>query len=405
MLRIILLILLIILSCGLSDFKNDKAKDEPMKPIGDFFHKTMKNLSGHYKENIDADIFNLKDFGHISTMTGDYVFNICKNCGGPLLGHEKTEADCKEKRMDYKLSGKLQDEARKHDLFECYKAGIDMRPKEIECNECGNKFLNRLQRENHDRLIHNGKTNENKAKEMDDMAKIFASSNAGAMREVLTKVLKDNTEKKTITTQITKAKPPPVWIGGDFERFRDEIEAWDKNNADSTMTKYADLIESLKKNKNIKENDINVIQDKAREIGDKSVEKVMEILEEKYSKTTVEKTKDILKDILEFEMKKEENFEEYWDRCEILLTKCKREKINEKFYYMMAAMIVDKAEKNGKLTEEEKRRLNESIENEKDSDRIPKTEETVIENHKKEVKKLKIENNRSEIETKVHYGE
>jgi len=30
----------------------------------------------------------------------------------------------------------------------------------------------------------------------------------------------------------------------------------------------------------------------------------MEILEEKYSKTTVEKTKDILKNILEFEMKK-----------------------------------------------------------------------------------------------------
>ena len=57
-------------------------------------------------------------------------------------------------------------------------------------------------------------------------------------------------------------------------------------------------------------------------------------------------------------MKNEENFEEYWDRCEILLTKCKREKINEKFYYMMAAMIVDKAEKNGKLTEEEKRSLN-----------------------------------------------
>jgi len=79
------------------------------------------------------------------------------------------------------------------------------------------------------------------------------------------------------------------------------------------------------------------------------------------------------------------------------LTKRKREKINEKFYYMMAAMIVDKAEKNGKLTEEEKRRLNESIEIEKDSDRVPKTEETVIENLKKEVKKLKIENNRSEI--------
>ena len=59
------------------------------------------------------------------------------------------------------------------------------------------------------------------------------------------------------------------------------------------------------------------------------------------------------------------------------------------------AMIVDKAEKNGKLSEEEKRRLNESIEAEKDSDRVPKPEQTVIENLKKEVRKLKIKNNRS----------
>ena len=337
------MILLIILSYGLSGFKNDKAEDEPTKPIGDLFHKSMKNLSGHYKDNIDDDIVNLKDFGHISAMTGDFIFNVCRTCNGPLLGHEKAEKDCKEKRMDYKLSGQLQDEARKHDLFECYKAGIDMRPKEIECNECGIKLVNRLQRENHDRRVHNGKMNENKAQDMEDMAKIIA----GAMKI-------NATENKPVATQITKAKPPPVWLGGDFERFKDEVEAWDKNNADSTMTKYADLVESLKKNKNIKENDINVIQDKARDVGDRSVAKVMEILEEKYRRTTVEKTKEIMKDILEFEMKKEETFEEYWDRCEILITKCKREKVNEKFYYMMSAMIIDKAEKNGKLTEEEK---------------------------------------------------
>ena len=264
--------------------------------------------------------------------------------------------------------------------------------------------MNRLQRENHDRLVHDGKANIKKNNELEDFSKIMA----GALEKGFSgigDILKDNRDKKPMTTQITKAKPPPDWIGGDIERFRYEIEAWDENNADSNMTKYADLIESLKRNKDIKENDINVIQDKARDIGDKSVKRVMEILEEKYSKTTVEKTKDILKDILEFEMKKEENFEEYWDRCEILLTKCKREKINEKFYYMMAAIIVDKAEKNGKLTEEEKRRLNESIESEEDSDRVPKTEETVIENLKKEVKKLKIEINRSDIETKVHYGD
>ena len=243
-----------------------------------------------------------------------------------------------------------------------------------------------------------------KAKEVSGLAQIIAQSVAQSMGTLKDGMI-NSTEKKAITTQITKAKPPPIWIGEDFERFKAEVEAWDHNNTDPTMTKYSDLIESLKKNKNIKENDINVILDNATEIGDKSVEKVIKILEEKYRKTTIEKTKDILKDILEFEMKKEETFEEYWDRCEILITKCKREKVNEKFYYMMSAMIIDKAEKNGKLTEEEKRRLNESIEAEQDSDRVPKPENTVVENLKKEVKKLKIENNRSEVETKVHYGD
>ena len=274
MLRIILWFLFIFLSCGLIGFKNDKATYEPAMPIGDLFHRNMENLNGNYKDNIDADIANLKDFGYVSKMNGDFAFNGCKNCGGPMLGHKKMEAECKEPRMSYDLCAKLQDVVRGHDMFESFKAGIDMREKEIQCKECKQRFVNRLQRENHDRIMHNGKSIEKKTIEFDEMAKVFASTSAGMMKEVLTDL---NKEKKIVTTQITKAKPPPVWIGGDFERYRDEVKAWDENNADSVRTKYADLIESLKRNKDIKENDINVIQDKARDIGDKSVKRVMEI--------------------------------------------------------------------------------------------------------------------------------
>ena len=88
------------------------------------------------------------------------------------------------------------------------------------------------------------------------------------------------------------------------------------------MTKYSDLLESLKKDKNVNKNVIKVVLDKTIEVGDKNVEKVIKILEEKYSKTTIEKTNKILKEILEFEMKDDETFEEYWDRCEIMITKC-----------------------------------------------------------------------------------
>ena len=140
MLRIILWILFIFLSCGLLRFKNDKATDEPAMPIGDLFHKTMENLNGNYKDNIDADIANLKEFGHVSRMNGDFSFIICKNCGGPMLGHKETEANCKEARMDNDLCAQLQEVARGHVMFESYKAGIDSREKEIVCKECEKRY-------------------------------------------------------------------------------------------------------------------------------------------------------------------------------------------------------------------------------------------------------------------------
>ena len=77
-------------------------------------------------------------------LSGDFVFNHCKNCGGPMIGHEKEEKDCKEQRMDYEMSGRLQDEVCGHELFESFKARIDTRPKEIECKECEKRFINRL---------------------------------------------------------------------------------------------------------------------------------------------------------------------------------------------------------------------------------------------------------------------
>ena len=238
MLRIILWILVIFLNGGILGFTKDKARDEPAKPIGDLFHKIMENLNGNYKDNIDADIANLKDFGHVSKMNGDFSFIVCKTCGGPMLGLKKTEADCKEARMDNDLCAQLHEVARGHDMFESFKARIDMREKEIECKDCGKRFESRLQHENHDRLIHDGKSIK-KGNELEDVSKIMA----GALEKGLSgigDIFKDNKDKKIMTTQITKAKPPPVWIGCDFERFRDEVEAWNVNNADSEMTKYAE---------------------------------------------------------------------------------------------------------------------------------------------------------------------
>ena len=53
MLRIIFYLrFLIILSCELSYFENDKAKDEPAKPIGDFLHDKMKTMNENCKDDM-----------------------------------------------------------------------------------------------------------------------------------------------------------------------------------------------------------------------------------------------------------------------------------------------------------------------------------------------------------------
>ena len=85
----------------------------------------------------------------------------------------------------------------------------------------------------------------------------------------------------------------------DFE-FDFKIDSW-KYKAVKKLHLYRPIFAL---DKNVNKNVINVILDKTIEVGDKNVEKVIKILEEKYSKTTIEKTNKILKEILEFEMMK-----------------------------------------------------------------------------------------------------
>ncbi len=89
----------------------------------------MKTINRNYKDNIDEDIKQLEKYGHISAMSGDFVFNHCKNCDGPMIGHEKEENECKETRIDRETIDRLQDEVCGHYMFEVYKSAIDKRLK------------------------------------------------------------------------------------------------------------------------------------------------------------------------------------------------------------------------------------------------------------------------------------
>ena len=113
------------------------------------------------------------------------------------------------------------------------------------------------------------------------------------------------------TTQITKAKTPPIWVGQSFERFRLEIEDWSRNNKDSEYNKYNDLIESLKKNDRIREYVITVVIDRTDDQNLKKVQAVLNVLAEKYEKTKAEKCNDIMERIVSFSTEKSESCEKF----------------------------------------------------------------------------------------------
>jgi hypothetical protein len=168
---------------------------------------------------------------------------------------------------------------------------------------------------------------------------------------------------------------------------------------------------NLKKNCDIKDYIIMVVLDNTTEGVDKTVKKVLDLLAEKYAKTTTEKSKEVFDKILKFKMEEDETCEKYWDRFQSLITDCDRENLRSKFYYLMVILFIDEAGKNGKINSEEMRRLKEVIEKDNDNDRVSKAEGDVVKQLKQEFKKLKIKNNRDPAttqsleDTNVHYGE
>ena len=96
-------------------------------------------------------------------------------------------------------------------------------------------------------------------------------------------------------SQLAKPRLPPLWSGQKYDRWKIEVEKWNDNNKLSDEEKYVDLLESLKKNDEIKQFVVNTLIEKVGRI--RTVKKILEVMTEKFSKTTSEKTSDIMKKI------------------------------------------------------------------------------------------------------------
>ena len=102
----------------------------------------------------------------------------------------------------------------------------------------------------HDKDKHGGKraeeaTDENLCQQLVNKLAENQITNTSIMSKSIEEITKivvgmSKKEDETVprTTQITKAKPPPSWVGQDYERFEKEVKNWEANNKDPLETKY-----------------------------------------------------------------------------------------------------------------------------------------------------------------------
>ena len=126
----------------------------------------------------------------------------------------------------------------------------------------------------------------------------------------------------------------------------------------------------------------------------RTVEKVMEVLAEKYLKTDCEKIADVMKKISGF--RTDGKVDLLIDNFEEMMMEVKNLRLVERLEYALSAQFVERLEEGGKINSNKKLRLKDILET---RDGNPKEGET-MEEMKKELKRLKVIKNREEPFTK-----
>ena len=90
------------------------------------------------------------------------------------------------------------------------------------------------------------------------------------------------------TAELRKQRDAPIWTGYRYEEWTTEIERWNENLRNvSDEEKYMQLLESLKKNSDIKDFVNNTLIGRFRDR--RTVAGILEVMSEKYGRNTGEK--------------------------------------------------------------------------------------------------------------------
>ena len=207
---------------------------------------------------------------------------------------------------------------------------------------------------------------------------------------LLEKLVEKEAAPVPTVTQISKAKPPPLWAGESFERFKEQVIAWERSNKDPDYTKFNDFVEKLKQNREVpglKDFVTTSVLDKLRDATSKTVDNVLECLEEKYAKTKVELFFEAIESMEKLKIEKSENGEVVWDRFERTMTKMSNIKVKDNFNYFMSMMFLKVSSESEHISEAEKREMNNVIDE--------SNENNMFEKLKQCYKKIKVEGKRN----------
>ena len=324
---------------------------------------------------------------------------MCPDCKGPKLGHKYREEVCKtriDKGEEKVLDEKETDQIKKRlmnvhkEFFLMKLAMLDNRRSKVICDECDFEAKNRYELECHSRDYHN-RDNKYSNSIMPGELEIKIPGLPEILTKLTEKLGKEEKPQERMNL-VTKSKPPPIWAGQSYERYKVEVQYWGGCNRDSEYVKYSDLIESLKKNDRVSKYVTSVVMDKTVNDESKTVASILSILNEKFAKTKVEKCLLMMQKILQFSVEKDDTAETYWDRFESLTNDLKKEEMEKHIVYVLGSLMIKRASESSLITSDEKNKLQDSIEDSKL--RVPLSDDEVMSQLKFEYHQLRIEGKR-----------
>ena len=135
---------------------------------------------------------------------------------------------------------------------------------------------------------------------------------------------------------------------------------------------YLDLIESLKKNEAIKEFVVKTLVEKVGQT--RTVKKVLEVMTEKFAKTTGEKTAEIMRRISVNNFKTEEKINVMIDKFKEMVTEIEIIRLAENLKYAVSLQFLERFKNCGRINAVKRMRLKDVIE---DINRNPKLGDTL----------------------------